>query len=410
MLWAQAAPEDLEIANPNPVGSGARALGQGNAFIAVADDATAASWNPAGLSQLEKPEFSFAIERFSSRTDTSPGGGYTGGGLSKLNLSDFNYASIVLPVDFGRHVVLSLNYFKKFRFEKEVAVSMFQDFRPMMDLTVDTDYFAEQEGGLSVLAPAAALDLSERLSLGLAVNFWKHSLTGGSLLKKTHFQKTDAVFMGSSFADQRLQRTEFEVTDGISLVLGGMARLSKAWTLGIVVTPPVQLDLRRKEWNNGVLNSSRNAELEFPWVLGLGAAWRPGDAFTASCDVTWTDWSEYRYRDETDVDVNPLDSTGRRLRDAYTVRVGCEYLIIRQNYVFPLRFGLGYDPVPGVGRVDDYFTIHAGAGVQIKDRINLDIGYQYRWGNDVNRGYFTPPDSSEDVRQHRIMLSAIYYF
>ena len=45
--------------SPNPVGSGARAQGMGGAFIAVADDATAASWNPAGLVQLERPEFSF---------------------------------------------------------------------------------------------------------------------------------------------------------------------------------------------------------------------------------------------------------------------------------------------------------------------------------------------------------------
>ena len=43
---------------PEPVGSGARALGQ-SAFIAVADDATAASWNPAGLINLERPEASF---------------------------------------------------------------------------------------------------------------------------------------------------------------------------------------------------------------------------------------------------------------------------------------------------------------------------------------------------------------
>ena len=42
----------------NPVGSGARALGMGGAFIAVADDATAASWNPGALMQLDKPEVS----------------------------------------------------------------------------------------------------------------------------------------------------------------------------------------------------------------------------------------------------------------------------------------------------------------------------------------------------------------
>ena len=60
------------------VGSGARAFGMGGAFIAVADDATAASWNPAGLSQLEKPELSgvFATNDLETRepslTFTSP--------------------------------------------------------------------------------------------------------------------------------------------------------------------------------------------------------------------------------------------------------------------------------------------------------------------------------------------------
>src|SRR5512137_1341037 len=40
------------------LGSGARAMGMGGAFLARADDATAASWNPAGLSYLRLPEVS----------------------------------------------------------------------------------------------------------------------------------------------------------------------------------------------------------------------------------------------------------------------------------------------------------------------------------------------------------------
>src|SRR5262245_40500551 len=43
----------------NRTGSGARAAGMANAFIAVSDDGTAASWNPSGLAQLRKPELSF---------------------------------------------------------------------------------------------------------------------------------------------------------------------------------------------------------------------------------------------------------------------------------------------------------------------------------------------------------------
>jgi len=40
------------------IGAGARALAMGGAFTAIADDATAAYWNPAGLTQLEKQEVS----------------------------------------------------------------------------------------------------------------------------------------------------------------------------------------------------------------------------------------------------------------------------------------------------------------------------------------------------------------
>ena len=45
------------------VGSGARAAGMGGAFTAVADDATAASFNPAGLAQLVISEASLVFAR-----------------------------------------------------------------------------------------------------------------------------------------------------------------------------------------------------------------------------------------------------------------------------------------------------------------------------------------------------------
>src|SRR5438093_9310257 len=50
---------DLQAQANVVLGSGARALGMGGAFLARADDATAASWNPAGLSYLRLPEISF---------------------------------------------------------------------------------------------------------------------------------------------------------------------------------------------------------------------------------------------------------------------------------------------------------------------------------------------------------------
>ena len=80
---AQVAQELRFSGSPNPVGSGARALGMGGAFIGVADDATAASWNPGGLIQLETPEVSAVVSwdhRNEDRdlTETPGAGGSSG--------------------------------------------------------------------------------------------------------------------------------------------------------------------------------------------------------------------------------------------------------------------------------------------------------------------------------------------
>jgi hypothetical protein len=63
----------------NRPGSGARAA-VANAFIAISDDGITASWNPAGLGQLRKPEFSIVT----STTHQSPLAGLPNPGRSGL--------------------------------------------------------------------------------------------------------------------------------------------------------------------------------------------------------------------------------------------------------------------------------------------------------------------------------------
>jgi len=83
---------------PNLVGLGARAVGMGGAFIAVADDATAASWNPAGLTQLKKQEISFALSYFRRRDDYSADQHPETSGVRKSLTKDLNHLSPVPPI------------------------------------------------------------------------------------------------------------------------------------------------------------------------------------------------------------------------------------------------------------------------------------------------------------------------
>ena len=105
MIPAVAAQKPFEAARPLYVGS--RAIGMGNAFTAVADDATAGFWNPAGLIQWQGVKL-FGLNKFHDRADyrfDPKGVGYSYRGYSlfwgnkialgvESGVPDFNYYSI----------------------------------------------------------------------------------------------------------------------------------------------------------------------------------------------------------------------------------------------------------------------------------------------------------------------------
>ena len=408
----------IEIGSPiNPVGSGARALGMGNAFIAVADDATAASWNPAGLIQLQTSELSFALESLvrdeelalSSNPKTTDG--------DVLAIEDFNYASMVYPFFFRTSMVFSLNYLKLFRFDKDVEFRV--DSPGISEVIFELDF--SQDGSFSVLAPAYAVFITPKLSLGLTVNVWDHSLTGSSAYSKQQIIDTTFVLPNSTGEIHRVEKERFEIEDGISFVIGGLYRFNETFSVGLVIKPAFTLDIDHTfsttEIESGEPSSPPgeprrlNAELEFPLIVGLGATWRPLDPFTVSLDITWSDWSNYVFV-EGGEETNPISGLAvdnGKLDDIFTVRMGSEYLLIRDSCLIPFRWGIGYDPAPAVGETDDFYTVSMGTGLQV-GRYNFDVAYEYRWGNNVNRDIFQGIDASQDIRQHRVLASFIYYF
>ncbi len=402
----------------NPVGSGARAMGQGNAFIAVADDATAASWNPAGLSQLERPEISLAVEYLTSRGTISSSGHPETEDVSRMDVADLNYFSVAYPFHPGRNVVLSLNYLKLYRFERELAFPV-QWGATTDAMYIDARYEVEQTGSLSALAPAIGIDVTDRLSLGLTLNLWSDDLTQSSSFTRTETE--DGVFhvMGSN-PYSLVTENRFEVESGYSVVLGALYRLTKQWTLGAVVKPGFALDLDHtySNWFEGsyapatLIEAESDAELEMPLIVGAGVAWRPSDPLTVSFDATWTQWSEFNLY-EHGTDWNPLTNRTEdagRCEDATTCRLGAEYLLVYPRYIVPLRCGVGYDPGPAIDQVDAFYTASVGTGLQV-GRFAFDIGYEMRWGDGVNGSIYPAEwESSEDVLQHRVLASMIVYF
>ena len=419
-------PRPIRIGNPNPVGSGARALGQGNAFIAVADDATAASWNPGGLSQLERPEISFALEaiseRATSRNKITNGMNSNFRETDTTSLEDFNYLSIVYPFFYKTNMVFSLNYLQLFRFDEEISLPFLFSDPPLL---VDAgEMSSDADGELSVVAPAFGLDVTSKLSLGITFNIWNHEITGSSSWDVTEVKNSTATLLGGLLTQvETIQDVNrYEVDYGYSIVLGGMYRISKEWAVGGVVKPAYTLKLDNErvilQSTNGVPTTTffptTEADLNFPWILGLGVAWRPADTLTVSSDVTWTDWSDFTL-EQSGFEVNPrLTTTTEELDDTYTLRLGGEYLITLDKLTIPLRCGVSYDPTPAIDEVDDYYTVNVGIGVQIKERVNIDFAYEYRWGNSVNQAalqsFIFIDEGDQDSERHRLLASMVVYF
>ena len=412
----------------NPVGSGARAMGLGNAFIAIADDATAASWNPAGLLQLETPEFSFAVEAIWFNPDLVSSSNSEASGQNNLHLDDLNFASLVFPFFFYTNMVVSLNYLKLYRFDRSLDFTVL--FPAPLPSSIEQQWSIEfdQKGTFSALIPAYGFDLTDNLSIGVSLNIWNDTITGDSSFMKRRRSVVRSFVPdfgdGETIETEEVLEEKLIVESGHSFTLGGLYRINRNWNIGFVIKPPFQLNVERKttrvekgisimagEPNNTSPTGKKNSDLEFPIIAGGGIAWRPLKSLVTSLDMTWTDWSEFNLR-EDDQDINPIsgrDVDAGKLKDTITLRLGCEYLVVRDTFLIPLRFGLGYDSAPAVDDVDDFYTASLGSGVRIGN-YNFDIAWEFRWGNNVNKDLFQGINATEDVQQHRVLASLIYYF
>lgn len=452
--------QELEVSvSPSPVGSGARAAGMADAFVAIADDATAASWNPAGLVQLERPELSIVgswngiyEQFFAKHNDEFESGHWS----DNVNL---NYLSAVYPLPsliLGRNVVVSVNYQRKYDFARSFS-TRFNFPSTMQNLTfANTDF--EQEGGLSAITPAFAVELTHRLSVGVATNFWRSSILDTNGWTQETETRTFDFVPGETRVAVSKRREEYKDFQGENFTFGLFWSLNDRWSVGLRYETAFTADVDYRSTEMGVrladvtqfpitrmpspsifvnaANEKRKVRL--PATFAIGAAYRKSDRLTVALDLTTTDWNDFYVEDTRGlkrslVDASPQNlSSGKTHFDrTYTVRAGFEYLFLpeqleeRLDHLWSVRGGLFYDQEPATGKKrrggmfadrgngdpESFYGIAAGVGLLYRQSVNFDLAYQLRYGDAVNRDYYRGvPGFNEDVFQHRILLSAVIYF
>ena len=413
----------IEIpSSPNPVGSGARAMGMGGAFIAVADDATAASWNPGGLVQLERPEISVVGTYRHRIEDNDFGTNPEASGRQTVSNADLNYLSAVYPFTlYNLNMVVSINYQNLFDFKRRWDFPLMQS---STGLSLNRNVSYEQDGNLWAVGLAYCVQVTPRFSFGFTLNFWEELFDDNSWTQTTR-ESGSGSFEGNPFTFNSKSHDRFSFS-GFNANLGILWNITEKLTLGAVLKTPFTADIEHKsEFSSSIefptvpgagssssSETSENEDLDMPMSYGIGLAYRFSDRLTVSADVTRTEWSDFILEDSQGNKTSPISGKPKSESDVdatHQVRIGAEYLFIEPKYVIPLRGGLFYDPAPAEGSPDDYYGFSLGSGVG-SGRFIFDIAYQYRFGNNVGSSILQNLDYSQDVDEHTIYMSLIVHF
>lgn len=404
---------DFNFSNP-----GARSLGFGGAFAALADDATAAFANPAGLVQLGRPEVSLEGRLWDRSTSFLAGGRFdgepTGIGIDTQSGLAFrrddrralgpSFASVVIPK--GRwSFALYGHQLARLELAAESQGVFFDDEgNPFAPLGVGRAFVMREKVDLDIVTAgaAAAWRASDRLSFGLGIIYSQTSLETESESFLPDDDTALGIFRRSSFRpDRKLGSSRLSVrgtdltvnagvlwraTDRLSAALVYRQGAHAEGTDRLVFAPRADYPFPGLEFPG--LDATLDADFRVPDVLGAGLAYRSADGrLTLASELDRVGYAGLLAVPESD----GVDVGGREYLDAWEFHAGAEVALLHLQPVVAFRLG-GWvetkEPLDGAG---NRTHLAAGLGVAAKE-FQIDLA----------------GDFSSEV--DTFSLSAIYHF
>lgn len=385
---------------------GARSLGLGGAFIALADDATAAYSNPAGLTALSQLEVSGEIRSWDfTNTFTDRGraaGALSGNGVDTIaglrtgtgeeQAASLSFLSAIYPK--GRWAVaLYRHELANFEgsFEAQGAfLNGPQRLRPTQN---------SMSLGIENLGLTAACRLGD-LSLGGGVSLYDFRMRSQTRRFYLAFPPGNPAPGGNSgpplYTDANLEDTQTQSGDdrAVGVNAGVLWQLSSGWRLGAVYRqgPGFKVDA---EFSPGpkatgpTTSIRRAARFDTPDVFGIGTAYLPTETTSITLDLV-----RVRYSDLTRTFTNVFpaleDEAGRyRVDDADEIHLGIEHFFSVKGMLLAARIGAWHDPdhkIRYTGDRSDFRALfragsghlHSSAGIGLSgSEFQIDAAFDY---------------------------------
>ncbi len=445
-------------------GIGVKARGLGGAFRAIADDWSAAYWNPAGLANLESSELDFTLLLVNPQPTFTPATGdqLLGSGY-RMKTGERYPDDHVLPFpSFSGFIKLPSTE----RITFGAAIYWTQDVNTSWDL-IDIPAGYNNDVGPSKNDYRLDLDVWD-FHPSLAVDVIKDKLQVGAGLS---LQRGDLVFRrinlfanpwGPPYDGEPYHnffgQMQYDANGlGVGANFGLLYALNDKLSIGLTGQTPVTVKLDGMTdlsvffpRNDGLRDydttysayyqggsagdrSPFTMDLKLPGEIGLGFAYQANEQWTMSFDLGMTFWSQMRewefvFDKPLDLgikEINPLESFVLPLdyEDQLTLSFGAEY-IVQDNVV--VRGGYSYDATaapdetfrPYFQDYGDRHTLSLGASV-LWDKLEFagQISGSFSGTRTIDKLYEVNNDGQFDSfpgeyksNQVEFMMSTIYRF
>lgn len=359
----------FNLANP-----GARSMGMGGAFIGLADDATAAYSNPAGLTKLVAPEVSVEVRHTDYSLPYTNGGSssvspFNGSGLhtadadsSKNNVS---FLSLVYP-----HEQWSFAFYRDelVRFQNEFSTNrsgeLISGFPASVSVTgTATTYPRDAFADLKIVDYGFAVGLraGDNVSLGAGLSYYDFNID--TSVRRYGFS---SFFTNTNVALN--QQRQFGDDNDIGINLGARIAFSEQLTLGLTYRRGPEFSYRATnaaiactQVNDdgtitafpappatceglGIAVDLKKVRFKVPDQFGAGLSWHATDALVVNFDVDYIQYSQLT-RGMTSLFGNDAVSTSHlSISNGAEVHFGGEYTFTQLAHPFSLRAGVWHDP------------------------------------------------------------------
>ena len=371
---------------------GARSLGMGGAFLALADDATAAEANPAGLTILRLPELSLELRNYRMDVEVPFSGAYPDitkeAFVSHSRAADVSYASAVYPRE---KWALALYYHQPLRIESDLnLVYTFDQLNQAVPIDRTLFYLArgnprgsgslvtqeecdalqnEEFGSCTTfqLSPYFSSVAMEQETWGVAGAYEFGPVSVGLGVRYQLFEQAaltvrydpDFFFPVESLvqATELDENLEPKAMDDITFTIGAKwTIIAEELFIGATIKQGAEYPtsvFQQFAADGEVFEEAFDTSFHVPDTAGIGVAWRPVPQLTLLADAVFV-----RYSNLVD-DFHSAYPEIQFLRDIYGIEIfdiddtvqthlGAEYFFFAPRVAIGLRAGWWREPAHGL--------------------------------------------------------------